>query len=214
MNQNVNEDGFGESLQLSMERIRAGSSEAVVSHTWSILGDFQKCGICSRLLVHRSPCSNRMLTSNDLPVVAVLVCGHVYHADCLEKAVPDIHMHDPPCPQCDQPENTNAKAPVLSAFGMLNTTSKRFKSKFSRTGPKFPTNAKSSASGRKATSSSSIPTEERGLLCRSLSKQQFSFRGKSSKDSISKKPSSPAQVSPEGRIQAEILSSSSVKLAV
>lgn len=32
--------------------------------------------------------------------VAVLVCGHIYHADCLELRTQNEDKRDPPCPLC------------------------------------------------------------------------------------------------------------------
>ena len=39
-------------------------------------------------------------SSTDLSVVAVLVCGHVYHAECLEQKTRHEDIRDPPCPLC------------------------------------------------------------------------------------------------------------------
>ncbi|XVF73804.1 hypothetical protein PTKIN_Ptkin13bG0011100 [Pterospermum kingtungense] len=57
--------------------------------------DMQTCGSCSKLLVERSSWS-----SNEISVVSVLVCGHVYHAECLETLTPDADKYDPACPIC------------------------------------------------------------------------------------------------------------------
>ncbi|XP_006360635.1 uncharacterized protein [Solanum tuberosum] len=48
--------------------------------------DLQTCGICAKLL-------------NEL-AVAVLVCGHVFHAECLENMTSEINRYDPACPVC------------------------------------------------------------------------------------------------------------------
>ncbi|XVE69824.1 hypothetical protein DITRI_Ditri10aG0022700 [Diplodiscus trichospermus] len=57
--------------------------------------DMRTCGACSKLLAERSAWS-----SNEVSVVAVLVCGHVYHAECLETMTPEVDRYDPACPIC------------------------------------------------------------------------------------------------------------------
>ncbi|KAG8632420.1 hypothetical protein MANES_18G021006v8 [Manihot esculenta] len=44
--------------------------------------------------------SQRILASNELSVVAVLVCGHVYHSECLEAMTLEVDRYDPSCPIC------------------------------------------------------------------------------------------------------------------
>ncbi|KAL3532276.1 hypothetical protein ACH5RR_005797 [Cinchona calisaya] len=58
------------------------------------------CGICERLLRKKPFISGGIGSSSDLSVVAVLVCGHVYHADCLEQRTCQEAQMDPPCPTC------------------------------------------------------------------------------------------------------------------
>ncbi|KAG8499088.1 hypothetical protein CXB51_005491 [Gossypium anomalum] len=53
------------------------------------------CGACSKLLAERSSWS-----CNEISVVAVLVCGHVYHTECLETMTPEADRYDPACPIC------------------------------------------------------------------------------------------------------------------
>ncbi|KAL4278653.1 hypothetical protein GQ457_03G038580 [Hibiscus cannabinus] len=57
--------------------------------------DIRTCGACSKLLAERSTWS-----SNEISVVSVLVCGHVYHAECLEKMTIEADRYDPVCPIC------------------------------------------------------------------------------------------------------------------
>ncbi|KAL4273395.1 hypothetical protein GQ457_13G019710 [Hibiscus cannabinus] len=57
--------------------------------------DTRTCGACSKLLAERSSWSG-----NEISVVAVLVCGHVYHAECLEAMTPETNRYDPACPIC------------------------------------------------------------------------------------------------------------------
>ncbi|KAF8410558.1 hypothetical protein HHK36_003089 [Tetracentron sinense] len=63
--------------------------------------DPQTCGVCLKVLTERSSWSSqKFIASNELSVVAVLVCGHVYHAECLENLTPESDRCDPPCPVC------------------------------------------------------------------------------------------------------------------
>ncbi|OAY22726.1 hypothetical protein MANES_18G021006v8 [Manihot esculenta] len=69
------------------------------SHSPSL--ELQTCGACSKLLTERSSWSSqRILASNELSVVAVLVCGHVYHSECLEAMTLEVDRYDPSCPIC------------------------------------------------------------------------------------------------------------------
>ncbi|KAF7829633.1 uncharacterized protein G2W53_011966 [Senna tora] len=63
--------------------------------------DLQSCGACSKHVSERCALSNqKFIASNDLSVVAVLVCGHVYHAECLETMTAEADKYDPVCPVC------------------------------------------------------------------------------------------------------------------
>ncbi|KAK9164234.1 hypothetical protein Syun_005136 [Stephania yunnanensis] len=63
--------------------------------------DTSICGVCSKLLTDASLWRDqKILGSNELSVVAILVCGHVYHAECLECMTPETETCDPPCPVC------------------------------------------------------------------------------------------------------------------
>lgn len=50
-----------------------------------------------------------MVSTNELSVVSVLNCGHVYHAECLESLTPEINKYDPPCPVCTYGEKQAVK---------------------------------------------------------------------------------------------------------
>ncbi|KAH9626174.1 hypothetical protein KSS87_017698, partial [Heliosperma pusillum] len=63
----------------------------------------RKCGVCDRLLSHRSPWK-----SGEMPVTGVLFCGHVFHAECLEQTTPKSHKSDPLCPICTKVELENS----------------------------------------------------------------------------------------------------------
>nr|AFK46809.1 unknown [Lotus japonicus] len=63
--------------------------------------DLRSCGACSRLLTERSAWNNqKFVANNDLSVVAVLDCGHAYHAECLETMTTEVDRYDPACPIC------------------------------------------------------------------------------------------------------------------
>ncbi|XP_021912013.1 uncharacterized protein LOC110825809 isoform X2 [Carica papaya] len=65
-----------------------------------------KCGLCERLLSQRSPWScRRLLRGGDMPVVGVLSCHHVFHAECLEQTTPKTWKSDPPCLLCARSED-------------------------------------------------------------------------------------------------------------
>ncbi|KAJ1413551.1 Zinc finger, RING-type [Sesbania bispinosa] len=72
--------------------------------------DLQTCGVCSKLLTEKSSWSaQKIIASNDLSVVSVLICGHVYHAECLESMTPEINKYDPACPICTFGEKQTLK---------------------------------------------------------------------------------------------------------
>ncbi|KAJ6845518.1 uncharacterized protein M6B38_287345 [Iris pallida] len=67
--------------------------------------DIQICRVCSKLLKEKSPWSvQKIVSTNDKSVAAVLVCGHVYHAECLESMTSELDRYDPPCPVCTNGE--------------------------------------------------------------------------------------------------------------
>lgn len=58
------------------------------------------CGICQKPLRRKPYFVGSTLSSGELSVVAVLVCGHVYHAECLEQRTCGEDRRDPPCSLC------------------------------------------------------------------------------------------------------------------
>lgn len=58
------------------------------------------CGLCEGSLKGRSCIFENAISAGELSVVAVLVCGHVYHADCLEQKTWHEDIRDPLCPLC------------------------------------------------------------------------------------------------------------------
>ncbi|KAJ3700705.1 hypothetical protein LUZ61_004410 [Rhynchospora tenuis] len=72
--------------------------------------DLQSCKICSRVLKERSPFSTQKIVSTrESPVIAVLPCGHVYHADCLDNITIEVDQYDPTCPICNYGDKFGAK---------------------------------------------------------------------------------------------------------
>lgn len=65
--------------------------------------DLQTCGVCAKLLTERSSwgwTSQKIVSTNELAVVSILTCGHVYHAECLDYMTPEANKFDPNCPVC------------------------------------------------------------------------------------------------------------------
>ncbi|XP_062147490.1 uncharacterized protein LOC133856471 isoform X2 [Alnus glutinosa] len=79
------------------ERIRSSSlvMNAVSSDVVKMV-----CGICQKPLRRKPYFVGSTLSSGELSVVAVLVCGHVYHAECLEQRTCGEDRRDPPCSLC------------------------------------------------------------------------------------------------------------------
>ncbi|CAJ1944678.1 unnamed protein product, partial [Sphenostylis stenocarpa] len=79
------------------ERIRSSSlgMDAISSNK-----EDMDCGICEKLLSQKINFFGSSISSTELSVVAVLVCGHVYHANCLEQKTRFEDPRDPPCPVC------------------------------------------------------------------------------------------------------------------
>uniref|UniRef100_A0A2P2KEZ8 RING-type domain-containing protein n=2 Tax=Rhizophora mucronata TaxID=61149 RepID=A0A2P2KEZ8_RHIMU len=80
-----------DSEQLGFGKVAGGSSW----FSCSPASDLQFCAACSKFLSERSS-----WCSGEVPVVAVLVCGHAYHAECLETMTLEVDRFDPPCPMC------------------------------------------------------------------------------------------------------------------
>lgn len=86
-----------ESLNFSRDKVSRFSGR--VSSSPSI--DMQTCGVCSKLLTEKSSWgTQKIIANNELSVVAILICGHVYHAECLENMTSEINKYDPACPVC------------------------------------------------------------------------------------------------------------------
>ncbi|PKI36808.1 hypothetical protein CRG98_042757 [Punica granatum] len=96
----------------------------------------QRCGLCGRFLMQRSPWSSRRIVrSGDLPVAGVLSCHHVFHAECLEQTTSKMHKSDPPCPICAKMEDYNS--PERRIYSRLRSNFPRLRT-FSEEGPSRP----------------------------------------------------------------------------
>ncbi|KAL9231663.1 hypothetical protein vseg_006860 [Gypsophila vaccaria] len=83
----------------SLTRDRSSRYKGQASGSTSV--DLSTCGICSKHLSEKSAWSSeKIVGGNELEVVAVLICGHVYHAECLETITPEVNKYDPACPVC------------------------------------------------------------------------------------------------------------------
>ena len=97
-----------DSEQLSFIDEKIARSSSQFSASPSI--DIKTCGVCSRLLTEKSSWgSQKIIATNELAVVAVLICGHVYHAECLENMTPEFNKYDPACPVCTFGEKQTQK---------------------------------------------------------------------------------------------------------
>lgn len=112
-----------ESFGFNRERFARPSSRFSTSPV-----DLQSCGICSKLLAERSSWSTQKI-SNDLSVVAVLICGHAYHAECLESMTPDINKYDPACPVCTFGEKQTMKLSEKALKAEMDLKARNNKSK-------------------------------------------------------------------------------------
>lgn len=67
----------------------------------------RKCFLCKRDLSF-TPATDGPVSQPRLPPsVAVLPCGHYFHARCLEIVTPPEKSTDPPCIVCDLDENAS-----------------------------------------------------------------------------------------------------------
>lgn len=68
--------------------------------------DLQACMGCGKLLTERSAWSS---AGNNVSVVSVLACGHVFHAECLETMTAKEDSYDPVCLVCTAGEKNLLK---------------------------------------------------------------------------------------------------------
>ncbi|KAK9706224.1 hypothetical protein RND81_07G111900 [Saponaria officinalis] len=80
------------------ERIRSSTSAIIDAAAPD--GVKTVCGLCQKSLRRKPHHFGGTLASEELSIVAVLVCGHIYHAECLEQKTCLEDVRDPPCPIC------------------------------------------------------------------------------------------------------------------
>ncbi|ONK81246.1 uncharacterized protein A4U43_C01F26940 [Asparagus officinalis] len=91
------------------------SSNSKTERSYSSSSDPHTCRVCSKLLKEKSPWSaQKIVSTNELAVAAVLICGHVYHADCLDSITSEHDRYDPPCPLCTNNEKLTPKLKARS----------------------------------------------------------------------------------------------------
>ncbi|CAL4964339.1 unnamed protein product [Urochloa decumbens] len=99
--------------------IGSKGSRSNASHPTALSSDQEVCKLCSKLLKERSSWNG-----HELAVVAVLFCGHAYHANCLDSITAESEKYDPPCPVCTHGEANTAKLFGKTELKVRNKTSK------------------------------------------------------------------------------------------
>ncbi|XP_073065659.1 uncharacterized protein [Primulina eburnea] len=139
--------------------------------------DLQTCGICARLLTERSAWgwnNQKIISTNELTVVSVLICGHVYHSECLDCMTPDVHKFDPICPVCTLGEKQTLKIFENALKAALDLKARKLSRKC--LADSSPNNISSGAEGRALKTSSSSNT--RISLGKTFFRRHFSFGSK------------------------------------
>lgn len=84
---------------LGSGRRKISGSRSRLSYSPSM--DLQSCGACTKFLSDKSAWSNQKFVANgDLSFISVLICGHTFHAECLETMTAEADKYDPLCPIC------------------------------------------------------------------------------------------------------------------
>ncbi|KAG9450265.1 hypothetical protein H6P81_010230 [Aristolochia fimbriata] len=97
------ESGFhGESTGVLGRHERIGCSRGALTVDWmSCDGVKMVCEMCENPLMEKFPGGlGTTVAFTDPSVVAILACGHVFHADCLEERTLEADKCDPPCSLC------------------------------------------------------------------------------------------------------------------
>lgn len=181
---NADEDGLKTYMPLPFERIRADvfqpdESSGSVDHDKAL----EKCSLCCRDLSRWSPWSLETYGgSYDLPVVGVLVCGHTFHAECLEKSGSDTSKSNPHCPQCMQIEIMSLKG-FARRFDCVKHTITPLKRQLTRLLKAKSFNLVSRSNEDGPGLPRSLTSSRKGVFLRSLSKLQAPLQVKATKDS-------------------------------
>jgi hypothetical protein len=86
-------------------------SVSSASHPTALSPDQGVCKLCLKLLKEQSSWNG-----HELAVVAVLFCGHAYHANCLDSITAETERYDPPCPVC-----THGESGTVKLFGKVES---------------------------------------------------------------------------------------------
>ncbi|XP_058087125.1 uncharacterized protein LOC131234336 [Magnolia sinica] len=149
--------------------------------------DLQACGICSKLLTERSSFSSqKIVANNELSVVAVLVCGHVYHAECLDNMTPETDKYDPSCPLCMVGERMASKMSRKASRGDVDS---KARNKISRIGvadidPESEKSTRQEGKGPKMGASSSMKSS----FGRPFLRRHFSVGSRSTRSPLENEP--------------------------
>ncbi|KAJ4794227.1 RING/U-box superfamily protein [Rhynchospora pubera] len=101
---------FSQLVGSTSQRDMGSSFNSSTEITTTPSPDLQSCKICSRILKERSPFSTQKIVSTrECPVIAVLPCSHVFHADCLDNITIEVDQYDPNCPICNCGDKFGAK---------------------------------------------------------------------------------------------------------
>ncbi|KAK4793123.1 hypothetical protein SAY86_023558 [Trapa natans] len=118
----------GRNCSFDGDLVHEKSSKSSVRVSTCTFAERQICGICTKLLTEKSAWSGqKIIASNELSVVAVLVCGHAYHGDCLERMTSEIDKYDPSCPVCTFGEKQTLKMSEKALKAELEMRSKKGK---------------------------------------------------------------------------------------